>query len=299
MAQENAGYEAAKLVTRQFNLRREPTKAEIALADSWVNQMKLSQQDILAACAETVSARSPSFAYLDAILKRHSGGAGVEKDIQVERRKVDALKEIYAELGDMSAPAPEQIKRYGDFVSLGFEREALVEAARRCAREGMHDFSAWEKYVSQCAQKGLLTLEALRINTRRIDQLSELAESVMQAYGDDRRARNADREWIEKWLDTMPMDVILLAAQRSQGTQTPRKYLNKLLAGWQQQGIRTVDAAMQAQPPAQSGPTAVNTAANSAAQGYDQREYRDEDFAIDAIREMLMGGEDNDASGNN
>ena len=97
---------------------------------------------------------------------------------------------------------------------MGFQADTLVEAARRCARAGMRDFAAWEKYVNQCAQKGLFTLEALRENTRRIDELSAAAEKAMRAYGDDRRAGNADRAWIEKWLAAMPMDVILLAAER-------------------------------------------------------------------------------------
>lgn len=70
----------AKRVARQFNLRRDPTVDETTLAERWVNEMKLTEADVLAACAETVRARNPSFAYLDSILRRHAGGAGVQAD---------------------------------------------------------------------------------------------------------------------------------------------------------------------------------------------------------------------------
>lgn len=63
-----------------------------------------------------------------------------------------------------------------------------------------------------------------------------------------RRAGNADRAWIEKWLAAMPMDVILLAAERAQGTQLPRKYMGKLLANWQKKGIKTVEEAQKEEP---------------------------------------------------
>ena len=217
IARDSAGYAMAKRVARQFNLRREPTVDETTLAERWVNEMKLTEADVLAACAETVRARNPSFAYLDSILRRHAGGAGVQADIQNERKRVETLKEVYAELGAPGAPAPAQLKTFTDFLNMGFQADTLVEAARRCARAGMRDFAAWEKYVNQCAQKGLFTLEALRENTRRIDELSAAAEKAMRAYGDDRRAGNADRAWIEKWLAAMPMDVILLAGRARAG----------------------------------------------------------------------------------
>ena len=295
VARTGAGYEAACLVLRQFNLRREPTVDEIALANGWVHAMQLSNDDILAACAETVSSRNPTFAYLDAILKRHSGSGKVSADIQADRQRVDALKEICAELGLPTAQIPPaQIETYAGYERMGFEKEALIEAARRCAREGMQDFAAWEKYVGQCAQKGLFTLEALKRNTRRMDQLSEAAERVMRTYGDDRHARAADREWIEKWLAVMPMEVILLAAERSQGTQLPRKYITRLLTNWQKNGITTLEAAMQENAPQTAG-TAAKTAAEKS---YTQREYRDEDYADDTMMKMWMDGGTNDASGN-
>lgn len=94
IARDSAGYAMAKRVARQFNLRREPTVDETTLAERWVNEMKLTEADVLAACAETVRARNPSFAYLDSILRRHAGGAGVQADIQNERKRVETLKEL-------------------------------------------------------------------------------------------------------------------------------------------------------------------------------------------------------------
>ena len=293
IARDSAGYAMAKRVARQFNLRREPTVDETTLAERWVNEMKLTEADVLAACAETVRARNPSFAYLDSILRRHAGGAGVQADIQNERKRVETLKEVYAELGAPGAPAPAQLKTFTDFLNMGFQADTLVEAARRCARAGMRDFAAWEKYVNQCAQKGLFTLEALRENTRRIDELSAAAEKAMRAYGDDRRAGNADRAWMEKWLAAMPMDVILLAAERAQGTQLPRKYMGKLLANWQKKGIKTVEEAQKEEPVVRMD--TAKPQAGKVIQDYAQREYHEEDFAVDAVMQMWMEDKQNDA----
>ena len=87
--------------------------------------------------------------------------------------------------------------------------------------------------------------------------------------------------------------VILLAAERAQGTQLPRKYMGKLLAKWQKKGIKTVEEAQKEEPVVRMD--TAKPQAGKVIQDYAQREYHEEDFAVDAVMQMWMEDKQNDA----
>ena len=68
----------------------------------------------------------------------------------------------------------------------------------------------------------------------------------------------------------------------------PIAYMDKLLTGWNTQGIRTPEAAKEEQKTCGDQPSSGKTTGkNVAAQQYTQRDYEDEQ--ADAMRRMLSG----------
>ena len=59
----------AQAVLKRFNLRRAPSLDELECVKRWTGEWGYTEQQIVEACEETTKARTPTFAYLDKILK--------------------------------------------------------------------------------------------------------------------------------------------------------------------------------------------------------------------------------------
>jgi hypothetical protein len=69
IAGQQDAYPVAKAVLKRFNLRRAPSLDEVDCVKRWVGEWHYTEAQILEACGETTKARTPTFAYLDSILK--------------------------------------------------------------------------------------------------------------------------------------------------------------------------------------------------------------------------------------
>ena len=82
----------ASQVIDYFGFRRAPTEAEVALCRKWLGEWALTMADIERALKETASSASPSFAYLDAILRRHKTDSGrVAEGIDEEQKLAEEI----------------------------------------------------------------------------------------------------------------------------------------------------------------------------------------------------------------
>ena len=95
-------------------MNRRPTVNELDCVRRWIEDWKLTEQDVIAACAQTTKSRAPSIDYLDAILK-----ARVESG---SNDHFEAVKELLRELGASNAmPTPDQTRKYAALLEQGFE----------------------------------------------------------------------------------------------------------------------------------------------------------------------------------
>ncbi len=94
---------------------------------------------------------------------------------------------------------------------------------------------------------GIRSVEALEAHIAARERFRETEYQIRRLLGLGERALTAkEKEYIEAWTNTyaMPMEVITRAYEITvKNIDTPRmSYINKILAGWHENGIRTVEA---------------------------------------------------------
>jgi len=271
LRRDGAAAQAARVVLRNMGLRRVPTLEEIKLAEGWVGELGLSQDDIAAACKELTKTANPSFAYLNTVLHRRSRGEGVEH--------FDEIKKTLSALGATGMPTEAQSAIYSRLLSRGFDHEAILYAAGQCSATGKKTFEELERKLEAWLRQGITTREAAEEYARRREPGERLIAVVYETLGLNARPTPSDVSAAVKWLGEFSQDVILFAAERSKGMLKPVGYMTKILREWSIKGIKTIDAARAESQAFEKG-SQISAPARKVnpAQQYGQRKYDDEDM---------------------
>lgn len=267
IAYDDRVYSMANMVMKQFSLRRHATVNELDCVRRWIGEWKLTEQDVLDACAQTTKSRSPTIGYLDAILRERAQTGG---DDSFERTK-DVLRELGA---PQAVPTPEQVKKYRAWLDQGFEVEALQLAAKRCAGKGWHKFESLEDMLEQWAAEGVYSHAAAEAYLARMRQSYLEALNVMQAAGLSRRPGAEDMKRCEAWKARFAPEIILFAAECARGMGKPMLYMEKVLASWEREGVSTLEGAREARERATAASKAKDAPRQQAApSNFQQRSY--------------------------
>ena len=268
VARDSSYFKTAQAVVERFNQKRMPTSDEIDLVRRWMEEMGYSQEKILSACSEMTRAERPSFKYLDSILenRRTNPDDGL-------REKV---KKINAHLGISSVPSPEQAEALKRFLDMGFEFEAIEQAAGQCGMKNRRRYEDIENQLGRWKEAGVFTVADIEKERelRKID--SDFAYRVFENAGIDKKVTDADIKSVRVWKALMAEDAVLYAATLAHGTDAPIKYIDKIVKSWSARGITTLEKAKEAQPA--TGDKARG-AQNNPSKIMDERDLKDEDFA--------------------
>lgn len=280
--------DTAQAVLKRFGQRRKPTQDELDCVRRWRDEWHYAPEQVLDACQETTKASTPSFAYLDAVLKnRLSGNAALREGLVAALRELDAS----------ARPTPDQLARYAALRGLGFEPETIRLAAVQCHRKKKTRFEDLEWMLDKWRELGLFTPQAAETYVRDMREKTARVRALLEKCGLERRPTLDDLALYERWSAQFDGDVIDYAAACARGMGVPTRYMDKLLTDWAAQGVKTVadaqarhEAARREaahQPGGQAAP--ANPALN-----YEQREYSDDDFGddffFDAVKAYGNGG---------
>ena len=274
---------AAKAILKRLSMNRAATQDEMALIRKWLDEWQIPLDEILRACQETVRSRNPSLAYLDAVL---SGRRSGEDDARFQ-----ALKAVLNALGDPVTPGEPLQKSYQALLDKGFAPGTILLAADQCSRKRRHRFEDLEWMLGQWAREGVFTEADAKAYLSQMNDARAQVQRLLTLSGSDRRPTMADIRLVERWREQWPQPVLDYAAECARGMQVPMKYMEKLLEGWQQSGVRSVEEA-QAQR-AQRAPTPAGAAPQAnPALNYQQRSA--DEISLDGLFLNLdeYGGED-------
>lgn len=257
----------AVAVMKRLSMNRPATAEELRLVSRWLNEWKLSQEDVIAACAETTKSRSPSFSYLNSILEtRMKGGAG----------HFEGLKNVLRELGSKDSPTPEQLKWFGEKVEQGFEPETIRFAAVQCARKRNSSFEYLDWMVSEWAKLGLYMRADADAYVQAMNRLREDVREILKISGTERAVQPGDIERYNNWTARFSRELIAYAAQLAKGMDKPMLYIDKVLSEWEKSGVSTVDdARAQHEGRGYVKPNPPSGQPNNPALNYDQRTETD------------------------
>ena len=282
MALERDGkaYQAAQQVLRQFNSRRAPTKDELALARKWLEEWSLSPESIIAACRELPNASNPSFGYLDKVLAGHRGAKNakdMDRRISDKNKLRDLVKDALRALGAQQAsPTDAQTAAYQRYLDAGFEHEGILSVAGQLAARGQHKPDDLDLALAKCEKLQLFTKEDIDRHQSARRARRNRTTPILEAAGLDRAPTDGDAAMIDEWLTTYDNALVEFAAQCARGTQTPLRYVDKLLKNWAKANITDAEAARREYGAKRdsSAPGGRAAAPVPAALNYQQRDYQ-------------------------
>lgn len=266
-------YDMAAAVLKQLNINRRPTGNELDCARRWIDEWKLTVEDVLAACAQTTKSRAPSIGYLDAILKARMESGSNEH--------FEAMKAVLRELGAANTvPTPEQTRAYARMLERGFAPETVTLAAVQCARKRRHSFEDLDWMLNSWGDAGVRTRDEAERYIADMQRDTAELRKLMEAAGLARRPGMDDLALYEGWRKAHSPELIRCAAELARGTRAPVKYMDKLLANWAQAGITTPEAA-RAESERRAGAARDAVIPGTNRQNYQQHEYKESDFGED------------------
>ena len=266
IAYDDRVYAMARAAMSQLGINRKPTLSELDCVRRWIDEWKLTEADVIAACAQTTKSRAPSIGYLDAILRSRMEGDA----------HFAAVKDILRELGAVCAvPTPDQTKKYAALLEQGFEPEAILLAAVQCARKRKNSFEELEWMIGKWGEAGVRTREQAERYVSDMQQATREVRALLEAAGLSRRPNMDDLERYEGWKREHSPELLRCAAECARGARMPVKYMDKLLLEWKRAGIETPEAARAQHGAATAAPTAAPK------QNYQQHSYTEADFGED------------------
>ena len=264
------------------------TMDEVELVKKWVVTWKLTQEQVLEACAETTKASKPSFAYLDAVLKnRMDGDDALWEDLTEVLRELDA---------GQATPTPDQRKKYAELLSEGFEPECVKLAAIQCHRRKKTRFEDVEWMLRRWGAEGIRTRAAAEAYIEAMQAKAARVREVLELCGLERRPTMGDLTMYENWQAVHDPALIDYAATCARGMQVPMKYMDKLLEDWKAGSVRTVEEAAARHAAARQA-RAASAPAQNPALNYAQREYKEEDYGDDFFVDLDKYADDSTGGG--
>ena len=103
---------------------------------------------------------------------------------------------------------------------------------------------------------GLISLTSITEHMENLLAADKEISKVLKACSLHRKVITSDREnfklWTENW--DLPLEVILYAAELSQGKYNPISYMHKILLAWHEKGIKTLEQAKKENAPITNKP---------------------------------------------
>lgn len=266
-----------KDVMKSLGMFRKPTEAERELAGKWLNEWKLSVEDVMSGCRDTVKAHNPSFGYLDSILANKIGNT--------ENSGFEEMKAIFKSMGLNINPSAEHKAWYRGLIADGFERETIELAARQQSRRKVPSINGLMDMLDTWRTNGLYKYASANEFVKNGEKLRDEFKEILTKAGIVQGINENDLAAYEAWRQIMPAELIQLAADNSKGRSYPLTRMYSLLEKWHNAGITDVATAQNelntGKQPRQTKPV-QNPALN-----YEQRDYSNDDFAGDDIMEEV------------
>ena len=289
IAEQQGAYSVAQAVLKRFSLRRKPTLDELDCVKRWMGEWNYTEDQILEACGETTKARTPSFGYLDSILKnRMDGDQAFWDDLSAALKELDSAA---------AKPTPEVLKRYAALRRGGFDRETIELAAVRCHERKKTRFEDVEKMLAQWGGMGVYTGDAARALVDELKSKSDAISALLEIAGSRKRPGKDDLALYDGWIAKYDPALIQYAAACVKGEYPPMERMDELLSEWAAAGVNSVEAAeswrkshgSDRKSSGKGGKAPANPALD-----YSQRDYRDEDFGESFYIDLDKYGEGGD-----
>ena len=240
--------EDLKLVFKQLGSNRKFEHSDREMYDKWSRELGFTQ-DVIVNVAK--NCKNGGMSKLDSLLcEYYKRGAmsltEIDAYVAEKTRLYELAKNINKTIGVYYQSVDTIIDEYiAKWLNKGFEDETLLEIAKYCFKSGIRTLNGLADIVDKLYKNGITSSKSLRAYIAAIAEKDELIKTVITKCGLDRRVTANDRLLFRTWTDNwkLPYDVIVYAAEKTAGTNSPIAYLNRILSDYKQAGVATVEQA--------------------------------------------------------
>ena len=233
--------------------------------------------------------------YLDAILRnmRENARHGKAMDaagVQAARAEGEALKKVLRAAG-AGTRDEEKLAWYRELREK-YPEDMILLAAKECKGRPLEDTG---NMLRSWQSRGIQTAEEAWTYIKEVRAQSELMRKLRDLWGLSVGLGGADRAMIGTWEKEWGFtpELILYAAEAAAGAEKPMAYLNKILRGYQDQGIRTREA-MEADRKAHQIRNTPRTRSGSMGD-FEQRDYSGDQESLTQLLDRMEGAKNRDA----
>lgn len=238
---------AANAVLIQFGImHRNVSVAEYKLYEKWIQAWEFSHEAILVA-AQTPSVRNPNFDYLDKKLATLYGKQLTTKEAIVQEKEtkddldVD-IRQCKHRLGISGSITDQHRSEYKKWrFEYGLSTEIILMICDEAVNNNMPTFSYVGFLAKDYADRGLHSVEAIQDDLSLVQDIKLLLQNMGQPI----KVTPTIKKDFTTWMQTMPFEVIMQAAEYAKTADRPMGYLSRIIQKWQEKGIRTVAAARE------------------------------------------------------
>ncbi len=125
----------------------------------------------------------------------------------------------------------------------GFTDETLLQLAEFCFKSGKKSFESMHEYVEELYRDGVVSVDSIVDRLRREREDTRFLRSVLHATGLSRNPNDWDKRNLATWRSwNFSDDMILKAAERASGRNSPVPYMNATLSAWKSHNVFSPEA---------------------------------------------------------
>lgn len=243
---------------------------ELARIKDWIEVYELSEAAAVMLAKHCIQnnerGAAVSVNYMDAVARSWAeqgvkSAADAEEYLSAYELKKTGACAVIDRLNLRRAPTKDEVALYESWQKAGFTQQSVLLACSQLTVYGTPSFKALDAVLKSCQSRGISTQEAMEEYLRLQEQEAAFASLFLERLGLRRTAGRQDKEllwvWRREW--HIPDELILYAADCSQGASQRMSECRKRLERWHKDGVNTMEkarAAFEQEQRAQSEPGA-------------------------------------------
>ena len=237
-----------------LGIKRNSYIEERALYQKWSRDLGFDDEAILFV-AKSMKKRG-GFEKLDSLLEsfysaRKFSVSEIKDHMLTQESMRELAKEINRKLGLFYESVDSEIDSYiSPWLLMGFDAEAVLKIADYAFKSSIRNLEGMNSLMQKLYKLGVLTCESLEEYLWQIVRNDEEIKSVLESLGLSRKVNSFDREMFKTWKNIWNVsdDLINYASSLAVDKTNPLQYMNRLLATWNEKGVKNVEEAKKQTP---------------------------------------------------
>lgn len=243
----------ANEILKIFASKRKPTIEEMQLLDKWINELDFDLGTIKYVAKIIKKSKQANFDKLDSkLISLYEMKLYTIKEIEeYENNKsklFDIAKTVCKQLGVYYENLEIVIETYiSKWIQMGYEENTLKLLSSYCFKASIRTLEGLDTTINKFFKLGIVSSESLEEYLADILALDNDIKEIISTLGLTRNVNQFDREYFKTWTQNWNFsnELILYGASLASTKTQPIQYLNKLLASWHENGIKTVEKAKE------------------------------------------------------